>query len=141
MIYILILISLYLVYFDIKHKRVPNTINIALFLIVLIYKIIFNENLLSSLLSGSAAFITFLLIHIISRGKMGMGDCKYTAIIAFNFGYLFWLQSIIYCSLFAIIISLTLLIFKKIDRTTPIPFVPFIVAGWILNYFLPLPIT
>lgn len=140
MTYIIMAVSLYLVYFDIRHKRVPNIINLILFTIILGYKIIFKQDILGSLISGSVAFITFLLIYIISRGKMGMGDCKYTAIIAFNFGYLFWLKSIIYASLIAIVVSLALLLLKKIDRTTPIPFVPFLVAGWILNYFIPLPV-
>lgn len=140
MTYIIMAVSLYLVYFDIRYKRVPNIINLILFAGVLAYKIIFKQDILGSFVSGAVAFLTFLLIYVISRGKMGMGDCKYTAVIAFHFGYLFWLKSIIYASLTAIIVSLTLLLLKKIDRTTPIPFVPFLVAGWILNYFIPLPI-
>ena len=134
---IIALTSLYLVYFDIRYKRVPNIVNLLLFTSVIISKVFNGEPLLISLASGLIAFGTFLLIHLVSRGKLGMGDCKYTAIIAVNFGYYFWLQSIIYTSLIALIVSVILLISKKIDRETPIPFIPFLVAGWMLNYYIP----
>lgn len=140
MIFILIPISLYLVYYDIRFKRVPNIITLSLFLLVLVFKIYFREPLVTAFISGAVAFTTFLLIHIFSGKKLGMGDCKYTAVIAFHFGYFFWIKSIIYCSFIALVVSLILLVSKKIDKTTPIPFIPFLVAGWILNYFIPLPI-
>lgn len=140
MIYILLPVSLYLTYYDIRYKRVPNLIVLSLFITLLTLKIFLGEPLISAFISGSAAFITFLLIHIFSGKKLGMGDCKYTAVIAFNFGYFFWLQSIIYCSFIALVVSLFLLVIKKIDKKTRIPFIPFLVSGWLLNYILPLPV-
>lgn len=134
---VLLLISAYLVYFDIRYQRVPNIINLLLLLIVLGGHIYNKEPLGYPLISALAAFGTFLLIHIVSRGKLGMGDCKYTAIIAFQFGYYFWLHSTIYTSIIALIISGILLLTKKIDTKTPIPFMPFLVSGWVLNYFIP----
>lgn len=140
MIYILLPVSIYLTYYDIKYKRVPNIALILLFIASLAFKIILKEPLIPAFISGSGAFLMFLLIHIFSGKKLGMGDCKFTALIAFNFSFLFWLQSIIYCSFTALVVTLTLLLLKKINRTTKIPFVPFLTAGWILNYFLPLPV-
>lgn len=134
------LISLYLVYHDIRHKKVPNIINIILLLLVVAGKFYYHQELLPSLFSGLAAFITFFLIYLFSKGGMGMGDCKYTAIIAFHFGYHFWLQSIIICSITALVISITLLLTKKIDRKTRIPFIPFLVFGWIINYIIQQPL-
>lgn len=95
-----------------------------------------GADLLPSFLSGISAFLIFLLIYIVSKGHMGMGDTKYTAIIAFHFKFFFWLQSIILCSLIALIVSTTLLITKKIKRDTPIPFIPFLVSGWVIAHFL-----
>lgn len=140
MTYLIIIISIFLALYDIKKKRVPNIITLLLFLAALLYKIVFKEELIYSLLSGVGAFVTFLIVYLVSKGKMGMGDCKYTAVIAFYFGYYFWLQSILYTSVIAIIVSLVLLMLKKIDRETKIPFMPFLVSGWILNYIYPLPI-
>lgn len=133
---ILIIISLYLVYYDIKFKKVPNIINLFLLIIVVSNKVILQQCIISPLISGFIAFITFFIIYLISKGKMGIGDAKYTAIIAFNFGYYFWLKSIIYCSTLALIISIILLLTKRIKRDTPIPFMPFLVFGWLLNLFI-----
>ncbi len=130
----IIIISLYLVYHDLRFKKVPNLINLLLFIIVLVNKLILNENMVEPLISGTLAFVTFFLIYIFSKRKIGMGDVKYTAITAIHFGYYFWLKSIIICSATALIVSLFLLKTKKIDRTTPIPFIPFLVFGIVFNF-------
>ncbi len=135
MISVLILVSIYLVFYDMKYQRVPNLVNLLLFLSVIIYKLITTSDLITSLISGFIAFITFLFVYFVSGKKLGMGDCKYTAIIAIFFGYLFWLQSIVYCSILALLISGILIIFKKINRNTKLPFMPFLVSGWLLNFY------
>ncbi len=135
MIILLFTVSVYLVYYDLKYKRVPNLITLFLFIIVIISKII-GVNILPSLLSGTFAFLTFLIIHLVTKGKMGMGDTKYTSIIAIYFGYEFWLYSIIYCSIYAITVSITLYLLKKIKRDTKIPFIPFLVLGWVTQYII-----
>jgi prepilin signal peptidase PulO-like enzyme (type II secretory pathway) len=86
------------------------------------------------LISGLLAFVTFLIIYFISRGGIGMGDCKYTAVTSIYFGYSFWLNSILYTSIISLSVSLILLFVKKIKRETKIPFMPFLVSGWIGNY-------
>ncbi len=138
--YLILTVSLYLVYHDIRFKKVPNIILLLLFLIVILGKIFMEDPIIPGLISGLVAFFTFVLIHFISGGKLGMGDCKYTAVIAFQFGYIFWLKSIIYCSTIALIISLILLFTKVIDRKTAIPFIPFLVLGGVFNYIIPLPL-
>lgn len=135
MIFLLFTVSIYLVYYDLKYKRVPNLINLFLFLLVIISKIM-DGDIFPSLLSGTVAFLTFLIINLITKGKMGIGDAKYTSIIALYFGYEFWLYSIIYCSIYAIIISISLYLLKKIQRDTKIPFIPFLFLGWITQFIL-----
>lgn len=135
MIVLLFTVSIYLVYYDLKYKRVPNLINLFLFILVVISKII-DGDIYPALLSGIVAFSTFLIINIITKGKMGIGDTKYTSIIAIYFGYEFWLYSIIYCSIYAIVISISLYLLKKIQRDTKIPFIPFLFLGWITQLIL-----
>lgn len=135
MIVLLFTVSIYLVYYDLKYKRVPNLINLFLFILVVISKII-DGDIYPALLSGIVAFFTFLIINIITKGKMGIGDTKYTSIIAIYFGYEFWLYSIIYCSIYAIVISISLYLLKKIQRDTKIPFIPFLFLGWITQLIL-----
>ncbi len=138
MTWVLIIVSLYLVYFDIRYKRVPNLINLVLLLLVIGNRIWADLPLKPAIISWTVAFFSFFLIYVITKGKMGIGDCKYTGIIAFHFGYFFWLKSIIVCSIIALLITLSLLLLKKISRTTPIPFIPFLVSGWIIIYFIEL---
>jgi len=132
----LIIISIYLVYYDIRYKKVPNIINLLLLVLIIIGKLYNQQPLLPALFSGIAAFVVFILIYTVSKGGIGMGDCKYTAIIAFQFGYYFWLQSIVICSIAALSISVPLLILKKIDKKTRIPFIPFLTFGWFIQYFI-----
>lgn len=134
MIYFLSITSLYLVYYDIRYKKVPNIITLLLLIAVLIYKIYYRLPLKEGLISGLLAFVTFLIIYFISRGGIGMGDCKYTAVTSIYFGYSFWLNSILYTSIISLSVSLILLFVKKIKRETKIPFMPFLVSGWIGNY-------
>lgn len=133
---IILSISLYLVYYDIKYKKVPNSINLLLLIIILITKIYFKQEVLISIFSGIVAFTTFLIIHLISRGNMGIGDCKFTGIIAIHLGFYYWLYSIIISSITALVVSLFLLFSKKIKRDTKIPFIPFLVFGLIIELIL-----
>ena len=133
MIFVLGIISIYLVFYDIRYKKVPNKIILLLFFIISFNILNNNGNLYYSLINGTLAFITFYLINAFSKGGLGIGDCKYAAIISMFFGYYFWLQSVMISSIIAIIISLILLKLKRINVKTKIPFIPFLVLGWVLN--------
>lgn len=138
MTFVLLAISLFLVYYDLKYYKVPNVVNLLLLLLVVAYKVYSKEYILDYLLPGSIAFITLFLIYIFSKGKLGMGDIKYSSIMAAYFGYRFWIGSLLYASVTALIISIALLIIKKIKRDTRIPFMPFLVLGNIINHVLPI---
>lgn len=136
MIYLLIIISIYLVIYDIKYRKVPNYINLILIILIIINKLYLGENIIIALLNGFSSFMLFCIIHLVSKGGMGMGDCKYTSLISMNFGYYFWLQSITIATISALVISGILIISKKIDKKTRIPFIPFLVFGWIFKVFV-----
>lgn len=136
MIYLLIIISIYLVIYDIKYKKVPNYINLILLILIILNKIYLGENITISLLSGLFSFMMFFVVTLASKGGMGIGDCKYTSLISMNFGYYFWLQSITIATISALVISGILIIGKKIDKKTRIPFIPFLVFGWIFKVFV-----
>ncbi|QEN04219.1 prepilin peptidase [Thiospirochaeta perfilievii] len=136
MILFLIIASTLLAIYDIKKLKVPNLGNLLLLVVVFGNLFLTNYNIIPHIISGLAAFLTFILIYFISKRKLGMGDCKYTAIIALHFGYNFWLYSVMTTSIIALFVTIPLLLSKKIKRDTKIPFMPFLVSGWILYYFL-----
>lgn len=69
------------------------------------------------------------LLSRISDGQVGMGDAKLFACISLYLGFGGTLIVLIYAMIFAALAGLTLLLFKRADRRTPIPFVPFVLAG------------
>lgn len=88
----------------------------------------------------AGAIIGYLFLYTIAKGYillrkkegMGLGDCKMLAMIGAFVGATSLLSVILLSTLFALIISLTLLAFKKIHYHRPIPFGPFIaIGGWL----------
>lgn len=138
MIIILLLISLFLVFYDLKYYKVPNLINLALLILVISNKVYIKDHPFDYIIPGLIAFITLLLVYMVSKGKLGMGDIKYSSIMAIYFGYRFWLGSLIYASIVALLVSIILLLSKKIKKDSRIPFIPFLVIGNIVNYLIPI---
>lgn len=135
---IIITTSVFLSIYDILKYKVPNLAVALLFILTLTTKIFRGTNVVIPLLYGLGAFSIFLLIHMVTKGKLGLGDAKYTGVIAFHFGFLFWLEHIIYSSLIALIVSLTIILRSSCYREKPIPFIPFLTIGLILNTLYPI---
>lgn len=138
MIFLILGISLFLVYYDLKYYKVPNLVNLLLLISVMAFKIYHRADPLDYLIPGFVAFVTLFLIYIVTKGKLGMGDIKYSSIMAIYLGYRFWIGSLMYASISALILSIALLLIKKIKRDSRIPFIPFLVLGNIINYFIPI---
>src|SRR3990167_7154125 len=92
----------------------------------------------------NGAIFGYLFLYAIAKGYillrkkegMGLGDCKMLAIIGAFVGATSLLSVILFSTLFALIISFTLLFFKKIQYHKPIPFGPFIAIGGWLTIFV-----
>jgi len=135
MIIVFLLFSFSLSIYDIKYKKVPNIVLFILFILSLLNKIFINRSITTSFLNLGISLLTLLLVYFISKGKLGMGDIKFSSIIAFEFGYKIWVYSLLYCSFIALIISLVLVKINKINTKTKIPFIPFISAGLLLELY------
>lgn len=128
---IFIIISLYLVVYDVKYKRVPNLVILFLFCVICDYTI--KESIfLPSLGNGLLAFTFFTLIYIKSNKGLGFGDVKYTSLTCFCFGYKFWLNSVLIGSITAILVLFPLYLLKIVKKRSKIPFIPFLVTGVII---------
>jgi len=72
-----------------------------------------------------------LFILVRKKEGMGLGDCKMLAMMGAWVGAMSLLNIVLFSSLLALLVSLFLMLFKKMDVSKPIPFGPFIaVAGW-----------
>ncbi|MBL1141638.1 MAG: prepilin peptidase [Proteobacteria bacterium] len=132
------LIALTMIDFD--HQLLPDDITLPflwLGIILNLDKFSIFTDLKSSVLGAIFGYgilwfvyITFKLIT--GKEGMGHGDFKLLAVLGAWFGYQFLPLIIIMSSLVGALIGITLMIFKSHNRSTAIPFGPYLaIAGWV----------
>lgn len=131
----LVLVSLLIIisFIDLKYKIIPNKITypgmIAGLLIVLIFNhLSFMSALLGLIIPGGS----LLLIALLFKKGMGMGDVKLVAMIGTFIGWKYTLLGLFLGSLIGLLISIILIILGKAGRKTQIPFGPYISIGTLI---------
>lgn len=134
-----------LVIADIKEHRLPNFLTLTGFLAGLGVSTVlaikennfspFIHSLSAALLAGFA----FLLLNFASRGGMGMGDVKLAVMLGALIAPIGWqvlVMGFILAFVLGAIIGLILLVSKKANRKTLIPFGPYLLVGaWVSLFF------
>lgn len=133
---ILLLIILYLSYYDIRYYKVPNRITLLLFFLVITHSY-YDNRLINAITAGLFSLIFYIVVYLLTKGKIGIGDIKFSIISAIYLGFELWLYSIFFAVLVSSIVAGTLLINKKINKESRIPFIPFFVSGIIFSYTIP----
>mgnify|MGYP006301368667 FL=1 len=129
------LISLLIVcsFIDLKYQIIPNKITYPGIIIGLILSLFFNHiTFISSILGLIIPAGLLLLLAIIFKGGMGIGDVKLIGMIGTVTGYGYALAGIFLGALVGSVIYVPLMIAGKVDRKTRIPFGPLISLGSIL---------
>ena len=142
---VLAILTMPLVIRDIKEHRLPNSLTLTGSLAALGVSILLGirENSFSplirslsiALLAGSA----FLLLNLVSRGGMGMGDVKLAVMLGAlmaPFGWQVLVMGFIVAFVLGAIIGLILLASKGASRKTLIPFGPYLLIGAWLSLFI-----
>jgi leader peptidase (prepilin peptidase) / N-methyltransferase len=132
------LISMFMIIIvsDIHYMIIPDKILIWFAGIFLLERIFWPLSpWWDSLLGAVTGFTLLLVIALISKGGMGMGDVKLYALIGFVMGFKLVLLSFFLSTLFGAVIGGFALIFKIVKRKQPIPFGPFIAAGTLTAYY------
>jgi len=134
---LLLLSSLVVISFiDYKYMIIPNVITYSGVIIGLLYAIIFDYiNIVDSLLGIFIPALLLLIVALIFKGGMGMGDVKLVAMLGAFLGYKYILASIFIGSVFGSVIGLAFMGLGLIERKTRIPFGPFICLGAMLMIF------
>jgi len=138
LIFMLILLSSLIVisFIDYKFMIIPNVITYPGVIIGLLYAIIFEYiNIINSLLGIFIPAFLLLIIALIFRGGMGIGDIKLVAMLGAFLGYKYTLAAIFIGSVFGSIIGLTLMSLGILKKKSRIPFGPFICIGAVLMIF------
>ena len=130
----LISIMLMISVIDFRTKRIPDILTYSGILILFIYKLLIdNHSYTSAILLIFSGFIPFFLIWYITKGKLGLGDAKYSAFLALALGLRVWFLMLFLSSFIALVFALFMIKIKKMGRDVQIPYGPFLSAGAVLS--------
>ena len=132
---IFILLATVLVsYYDIKYYRIPNFISIGFWLFWGSYLAVTSRSVpVDFLISSAVAFGSYLLVYFISRKRMGLGDVKLALFLGGLGNVVDWYWVNVYAAGLALLVFLILLMFKRVNKNSRIPFGVFMCTGTILR--------
>lgn len=142
-----ILVSSFMI--DLKHRILPNRLNLTMFEIGLILTFVYGINninmakdMLFGMLTGVGIFGAITLLGGIIAGKeaMGLGDVKFMGAVGLYFGVSNVAQIALLSFFIGAIVSVVVLIIRNIllkSKDEYIPFGPFLVISSIACIFLP----
>jgi len=128
---------------DIKTKKIPNTLVLAMlgvWVIVMVPQLFSNVSvtvdlLIESLLGFLVGGGLFLLVYVVSRKGLGGGDVKFMAAAGLYLGFAGVVPTMLYGTVLAGIVGLALLLMKKIGKKDAIPLAPFLYVGMLITLF------
>lgn len=129
--------SLIIIFFiDLKNEFIPNKIIYPSILVSVLYSFL-NPNPFNYILSGLGAFLFFLVLSLITRGKgMGGGDIKLGLFLGLFLGFPSIVFSLYLAFLTGGIVSIILILWKKKRlKGDTIPFGPFLAILGIISIF------
>jgi len=114
---------------DIRKKKIHIGGLAALWMTIICMLVSEGDATLESISAGCVPGVVFMIFSLLTGGKVGMGD----AILLITLGVGFGIVEISYISVIALILcciwSGSLLILKKVNRSSCIAFAPFITIG------------
>ncbi len=125
---------------DLRHKILPDILNIFLTLLV-IFKIYWEElNILNSIVGmivgfGGTFLITYLFYLIKGKIGLGGGDIKLFGIVGLALGLQGLILNLLLSSVMGLLISLVLMAMGKLKPNDPFPFGPCILAVFAYQLF------
>jgi len=127
-----------IIFIDLKHGIIPDELTIILTIIVSFFVLLLPSSaIVPHILSGIAAFLFFLALFFITKGKgMGLGDVKLSFALGLFLGFPKVIAGFYMAFLGGATISLLLVFLgKKHFKKGTIPFGPFLVIATFCSYF------
>ena len=132
---------------DIISRRLPNVLTSALFvlsaIIISISGIVdhASSRVISSFIDSLVLSISFLIVSFATRGGMGMGDVKLSAgigLIAGFYGTQTLFLSTFLSFILGALVGVALLLLRKGNLKTALPFGPFMIIGQLVAMWVAL---
>ena len=129
---------------DFYTKKIPNFISILFLLcgtLMLVIEFIFMREsflilLVGSLLGLIGGFLVLLVMSLITKGGIGMGDVKLISTMGFLSGIAASFYTFFAATVLCLIVTLFLLIFKLKKIKDELPFGPFLFIGYFIVILL-----
>lgn len=118
-------------FYDLKFKVIPDRLSLPAIILAIAGGLILQTVApLSMIIGGIAIGGFFFLQFMLSKGKwVGGGDIRLGLLMGVLLGWQFGLFALISAYIIGSLVSIALLIQKKVSRKTAIPFGPFLVTG------------
>jgi prepilin signal peptidase PulO-like enzyme (type II secretory pathway) len=127
---VFLLFAIPIAIFDLREYRIPDLLTLGGILVFTLLKLLWDrEPIWLVAAEGAAGFGVFWLIRLVTKGKMGLGDAKFSAMIAIAAGFFFWLAALTIASIAGLVIAVILIGRRKMTRGQRIPFAPFLGFG------------
>lgn len=118
---------------DLRSKKVSTLICLLTIALIFIALLIYKDSMVSSLLGMGFGFI-ILGVSRITGGKIGLGDGMILTFTGLGLGFWRNVEMFAMALFMAAIVSIVLLVLKKVNRHSSLPFVPFILLSYILVF-------
>jgi leader peptidase (prepilin peptidase)/N-methyltransferase len=137
-------VSIALALIDLDTKRLPNAIVVPALvagILLLAAAALVRGDVLAlagAAIGGAGLFALYLILALVSRGGMGMGDVKLAAVLGLYLGFLGWgnlLVGAFAAFVFGGVFGLVLMLIRRAGRKTAIPFGPWMILGAWLGVF------
>lgn len=120
---------------DIKYKSI-NILVIALFYSAVVLKIMFSSKVeLTDVVIGIVVGIGMVLVSIISKQSVGLADSIIILGLGVSYGGVRAVCILTSALCAVLLVAVVLLLFKKVNKKTTIPFIPFIFTMFIFSCF------
>ena len=128
---VLAIISIPISIADVRERRIPDAWLLAGALALIVVRGLAREQVTPLGLLGppAAGFLAFLAVRHAAGGRLGMGDVKLSALIAFAAGAAGWLVAVLLASAAGLLFALTASAAGLRKISDPLPFGPFLCAG------------
>ena len=128
-----------LTFIDIDHQLLPDSITLPLVWLGISFNLftVYTPNLQTSIIGAMAGYLSLWLVYqsfklLTGKEGMGYGDFKLLAALGAWLGWQALPSIILLSSLVGAIIGVSLILFRKHQQGTPIPFGPYLaIAGWL----------
>lgn len=118
-------------YFDLKEKKIPVIAVLLGIIAITVLNVIGRDISLPACLIGTVFGGLLLLISRLTKNALGMGDALLVLMIGAGMGIYQTALVLFYGLLVTAVVSAILLCMKRVKRNTEIPFVPFLLIGYV----------